>query len=203
MMWPWECSGFAVNWERKIDRYDRKGLEGLLSYMERAPVSVRRLTYCQDQGLVHYQGTRFHLRLARDHQLVPALDFLAHLVPHIALHYQVTVRSYGAASTTFRRKAGWIQDPPVKRPPPRAKPTSFVGPPGNGENDLLPSPSPTPPDSKRPRSLPARDETEDEFTRKRRRNWARLIARTWLDDPEICPRCGTTMEVLAAISSPA
>ena len=123
--------------------------------------------------------------------------------PFIPFILENLKKYYGAASTTFRKKAGWIQHPPVKRPPPRAKPTSFVGPPGNGENDLLPSPSPTPPDSKRPRSLPARDETEDEFTRKRRRNWARLIARTWLDDPEICPRCGTTMEVLAAISSPA
>ena len=202
-MRAWEHSGFAVNFERKIEACDRKGLEGLLSYMERAPVSLRRLTYRPENGTVHYQGTRFHPRLGRDHQLLPALDFLALLVPHIALRYQVTVRSYGAASTTFRRKAGWIQDPPVKRPPPRAKPTSFVGPAGNGENDLLPSPSPTPPDSKRPGSLPARDETEDEFTRQRRRNWARLIARTWLDDPEICSRCGARMEVLAAISSPA
>jgi hypothetical protein len=32
-MRAWDHSGFAVNWERKIDRYDRKGLEGLLSYM--------------------------------------------------------------------------------------------------------------------------------------------------------------------------
>jgi hypothetical protein len=46
-------------------------------------------------------------------------------------------------------------------------------------------------------------EQEDAFTRSRRRNWARLIARTWLEDPEICSRYGTRMEVLAAISSPA
>src|SRR6266545_7963880 len=61
-MRAWDHSGFAVNWERKIDRYDRKGLEGLLSYMERAPVSLRRLTYRQDQGLVHYQGINRPIR---------------------------------------------------------------------------------------------------------------------------------------------
>ena len=42
-MRAWEHSGFAVNSDRKIEAYDRKGLEGLLSYMERAPVSLRRL----------------------------------------------------------------------------------------------------------------------------------------------------------------
>jgi hypothetical protein len=182
LMRAWEHSGFAVNSDRKIEAYDRKGLEGLLGYMERAPVSRRRLTYRQEDGLVHYQGTRFHPRLGTDHQLLPALDFLALLVPHIALRYEVTVRSYGAASTTFRRKSGWIQDPPVKRPPPQAKPTSLVGPAENGENDLLPPPSPPPPDSKRTMSRPPGDEAEDAFARKRRRDWARLIARTWLED---------------------
>jgi hypothetical protein len=36
---------------------DRNELQGLLSYMERAPVSLRRLTYLGD-GRVHYQGTK-------------------------------------------------------------------------------------------------------------------------------------------------
>ena len=30
-MRAWEHSGFTVNFERKIEPYDRKGLEGLLS----------------------------------------------------------------------------------------------------------------------------------------------------------------------------
>ncbi len=150
--------------------------------------------------MVHYQGTRFHPRLGTDHQLLPALDFLALLVPHIALRYEILSRSYGAASTTFRKKAGWIRNPPVRRPPPQAKPSSLVGPEGAGENDPLPPPPPS--DSKPAVSRPPADEPEDPFTRERRRNWARLIARTWLHDPETCPRCGTRMEVLAAISSP-
>jgi hypothetical protein len=28
---------FSVGWDRKLDAQDRKGLEGLLSYMERPP----------------------------------------------------------------------------------------------------------------------------------------------------------------------
>ena len=41
-----EHSGFHVGWrERKIEAEDRAGLEGLLSYMERPAVSLRRLRY--------------------------------------------------------------------------------------------------------------------------------------------------------------
>jgi hypothetical protein len=47
------------DWRRKIEAEDRAGLEGLLSYMERPVVSLRRLQYGQD-GLVHYQGTKLH-----------------------------------------------------------------------------------------------------------------------------------------------
>jgi hypothetical protein len=34
----------------------------------------------------------------------------------------------------------------------------------------------------------------------RRRSWARLIRKVWLEDPELCQRCGERMKILAAIS---
>jgi hypothetical protein len=46
------------------------------------------------------------------------------------------------------------------------------------------------------------DDDESEFTRARKKNWARLIAKTWLENPELCPKCGKEMKVVAAISSP-
>ena len=46
-------------------------------------------------------------------------------------------------------------------------------------------------------------EREGEFLKVRRRSWARLIARTWLEDPSLCPTCGKEIKVLAAITSPA
>jgi hypothetical protein len=46
------------------------------------------------------------------------------------------------------------------------------------------------------------EEGESEFVRQRRKTWARLIARVWLQDPELCPRCGKRMRVIAAFSSP-
>ena len=47
------------------------------------------------------------------------------------------------------------------------------------------------------------EDSESEFVRVRKKNWARLIAKTWLENPELCPRCGKAMRVVAAISSPA
>ena len=32
------------------------------------------------------------------------------LVPHIALRYEVKIRTYGALSTTIRKRFGWIQE---------------------------------------------------------------------------------------------
>ena len=68
--------------------------------------------------MVHYQGTKFHSRLGIDHQLPTPIDFLALLIPHVLLRYEVTIRTYGALSTTFRKKLGWIENPPTNEPPP-------------------------------------------------------------------------------------
>ena len=103
----WVHSGFNIDSSRRLDAEDRKGLQSLLEYMERAPVSLERLEYRSDK-LVHYRGN-YHPGLGRDHQLLPAIDFLALLVPHVLLRYEVAIRSYGALSTTIRRRFGWIK----------------------------------------------------------------------------------------------
>ncbi len=41
----WVHSGFHVNSDRRVEAGDRRGLESLLEYMERAPVALERLTY--------------------------------------------------------------------------------------------------------------------------------------------------------------
>jgi len=43
---------------------------------------------------------------------------------------------------------------------------------------------------------------DSEFVALRRKNWARLIARTWLEDPSLCDGCGKPMRAISAISSP-
>jgi hypothetical protein len=170
MLRTWKHSGFQVLSERRVQAHDRKGLESLLQYMERSPVSLDRLSYLDD-GRVLYRGN-YHPSLGRDHQLVSALEFLALLVPHIVLKYEVTIRSYGAVSTTIRRRFGWIRKDEGGK-------------------------------TKAPGDVLVVDSEESQFVKVRRRNWARLIRKVWLDDPTLCPRCGKEMKVNAAISSPA
>jgi hypothetical protein len=195
-MRAWPHSGFQVSWQRRFEPDDRKAIEGLLSYMDRPPVSLRRLTYRPVEGLVHYQGTKLHPRLGVDHQLLPPLDFLALLVGHVLLRYQVTIRTCGALSTTFRKLAGWIEAPPVSQPPKAALLPLVSG------ASLRAAPQPAPPEVPPPLAPRPQDDDSD-ASRDRRYRWARLIARTWLEDPSLCSGCQKEMKVLAAITSPA
>ena len=43
---------------------------------------------------------------------------------------------------------------------------------------------------------------DSECVRLRRKNWARLIAKVWKVDPELCERCGEKMRVVSAIKHP-
>ena len=46
------------------------------------------------------------------------------------------------------------------------------------------------------------DDPEPEFIRARKRGWAHLIRKVWLDDPERCEKCPGTMQIVSALSSP-
>ena len=153
--------------ELRIAQGERQGLESLLQYMERAPVSLQRLT-CLDNGEVLYRGN-FHPGFGRDYQLVSGLEFLAMLVAHIALRYECRIHCYGAISTTIRRQLGWIKKDETPQAP---KDVVFV------------------------------EEEDSEFAKVRRKNWARLIAKVWLEDPSLCASCGKEMRVVSALTSP-
>ena len=64
LLLSWRHSGFRVNSSRRIPQGDRKALESLLQYFERAPVALTRLQYLDD-GRVLYPGN-FHPSLRRD-----------------------------------------------------------------------------------------------------------------------------------------
>jgi hypothetical protein len=196
----WDHSGFSVGWDRKLETEDRKGLEGLLTYIERPAVSLRRLRY-RDDGMVHYQGSRVHPRLGIDHQLLPPVEFLALLIPHVLLKYEVTLRLYGALSTTWRQRLGWIENPPVNEPPPAAIPAAAV----LKSIDLgPPSPEPRPPDASAPpgrAAAPVPASREDSRSiRERKRSWAWLIKKVYFDDPQLCRSCRQPMKIIAAIA---
>ncbi len=48
----------------------------------------------------------------------------------------------------------------------------------------------------------AASEEENELATQRRSRWARLIAKTYLVDPELCPACGERMRIIAGLTSP-
>lgn len=126
---------------------------------------------------------------------------MALLIPHVLLRYEVTLRTYGAISTTFRKKVGWIQNPPVKEPPPQSV-TPLESLRGTESAPALTALSPGDPKVHTTATVTAQEEEDDDFQRQRRRNWARLIRKVWLEDPEICRTCGKSMSIVAAISSP-
>ena len=116
-----------------------------------------------------------------------------HLTQVALLRYQITKRSYGALSTSFRKRCGWVDAPPVDKPPLAA----FLS---------IAAQPPVPPPATTATALSSQPKPHDDDTdasRERRYRWARLIARTWLEDPSLCPTCGKEMKILAAISSPA
>jgi hypothetical protein len=99
-----------------------------------------------------YRGN-FHPGLRTDHRLASGLEFVALLVPHVLLRFEVVIRSYGAASSTIRRELGWIKKAGEKKEAP---------------------------------AVAVLEAEESGFVRVRRRTWARLIRKVWLDDPELC-----------------
>ena len=130
----------------------------------------------------------------------PRLNSSPFSFPTSLLRYQITSRLYGTISTRNRKRLGWIENPPTQAPPPRWRQDQDLPPP-------LPPPRAGPSsDGHRPGVPGRRDlgtDDESEGAPERRRNWARLIQRVWLSDPELCPACGQRLEVVAAISSPA
>ncbi|MBI4601188.1 MAG: hypothetical protein HY721_04425 [Planctomycetes bacterium] len=127
------------------------------------------------------------------------VDFLALLVGHVLLRYEVTIRTYGALSTTFRKRVGWVEAPPVKEPPAEAYAPLPSAPPGPGLQARSAEPPTLPP----PRDPQGPSEEETAFRKKRRRDWAKLIAKVYYDDPCLCSSCGQPMKIVAAITSPA
>jgi hypothetical protein len=163
----WRHSGFNVNADRRVARGDRVELERLLQYMERPPVCLERLEYRSD-GMILYRG-KHNPSLGRDYQFCSPLEFLALLVPHVALRFECRIHSYGAISTTIRRQLGWVKKQ------------------GDGEGS---------------REVVVVEDEDSEFVKLRRKSWARLIAKVYLENPALCTSCGKEMKIISALTSP-
>ncbi len=53
-----------------------------------------------------------------------------------------------------------------------------------------------------PKDVVVVEEEDSEFVKLRRRNWARLISRVYLENPALCGSCGKEMKIISALTSP-
>ena len=53
-----------------------------------------------------------------------------------------------------------------------------------------------------PKDVVVAEEEDSKFVKLRRKNWARLIAKVWLENPALCRSCGQEMRIISALTSP-
>ena len=144
------------------------------------------------------------------------MEFLAHLVPHIQHRYECRLHTYGALSTSIRKRFGWVGRRPTiilagegrRVPGARSRRSRTAASDATRGSDAasdgahsptatnpgLSDPTPhratsavVPTHSTRDRNRDSHpDDEPDPFTQARKRRWAELIRHVWLDDPEIC-----------------
>lgn len=179
----WRHSGFRIYSERCVEAEARSELEELLQYILRPPISLRRLSYGDDR-MCTYRG-RYNPALRRDYQHLSAPEFLALLLGHLQPKHQCAIHYFGALSTTIRRAFGCFEKTALPEEPTTAEPSKAK----DARAELSEG--------------EATDSSTSTFLRPSGKTWARLIRKTWGEDPELCPRCGARMRLCSVISSPA
>jgi hypothetical protein len=105
-MGNWVHPGFSVFQGEAIAPDDHEARQRLAGYMVHPPISLERLRYRPDTGLVIYYGRqRGPCGLASPARIFPALDFLAALCMHLPDPGQQLIRYYGAWSNARRISA--------------------------------------------------------------------------------------------------
>ncbi len=178
-MRSWEYSGFSIDQSVLLQAGDQAGIERLVQYMVRCPVSLSRLVKVTDTGQVVYKAEKDGCQAfpdprrddlasgaKRNFQILDPLDFLAEFTQHIPPKGSHTVRYmgwYSSKSRGLRKKA-------------EAEATSTE----------LSSPSGT------STVTPVRSS----------KTWAMLIKRVYEIDPMVCSQCGGEMKIVSFLAQP-
>jgi hypothetical protein len=173
----WQHSGFSIESGTRI--LDQPTREALCQYLVRAPLSLQRIRWDEQQDTVTWSAppSGFFKGKVRRYS---SLDFIAQLTLHIPPQGKHLGRRYGLYSS--RGRGTWKDRSALRS---RA-PANWYG----RKAAVDPGSSDTPME----RELDAIC---------RRRAWARLLAKVHSIDVLACPRCGGRMSVIAVITDPA
>ncbi len=94
-------SGFSVHQEIRIAADDKQGLEGLIQYILRAPVSLEKMLV-RDNSKVIYHSSRLNPSLGRNFEVFDPLEWIAALTVHIPDKGEHMLRYYGYYSNKSR-----------------------------------------------------------------------------------------------------
>jgi hypothetical protein len=173
------CQSVRVTIESGTRILDQPTREALCQYLVRAPLSLRRIRWDEQQDTVTWSASPsgfFKGKVRR----YSSLDFIAQVTLHVPPRGKHLVRRYGLYSS--RGRGTWKSRVALRS---RA-PASWYG--RNATADPASSVTPM-------------DREVDALCR--RRAWARLLAKVHAIDVLACPRCGSRMSVIAVITDPA
>ena len=172
-MATWRHSGFSTHSKPAPSNPDDPAFFHMLRYMKRPAVAISRIALDPNLGKVVYTAD-FNPMLGTDRIEVDPLEFTAKVLIHVPDKNSRRVIGYGVYSN---RALG------ERRKKARGgEESACVGAKVSAYEPMTEA---------------------DEFAKKRRQSWARLIQKVWEISPMTCPRCGGEMRVVAVITDPA
>jgi len=169
-MVAWRHSGFSVHSKGSPADPQDPAFCHMLRSMKRPTVALSKMTFDSENGKVIYRAN-FNAMLGTDRIEVEPLEFIAKVLMHVPDRNNRRIMAYGVYSS---RALG------ERRKRARGKELAA------GIGATVSSYEPL---------------TEaDEFAKRRRPSWARLIQKIWEVSPRTCPRCGGEMRVVSLIT---
>jgi hypothetical protein len=175
-----KVGGFSLHAARTVEASDREGLERLCRYGLRSPLSLERLSHDPD-GQVRYRLRKPWID-GRTEIVLEPIAFLRRLAALIPAPYTNLVRYHGVFANRSRDRFR-IPLPPAVEPANAPLPDAGSLDPEGGE-EVAGADSATP------------------IVRPRRLGWAQLLRRVLNVDALICPKCATSMTVIAFLTDP-
>ena len=175
-----KVGGFSLHAARTVEASDREGLERLCRYGLRSPLSLERLSRDPD-GQVRYRLRKPWID-GRTEIVLEPIAFLRRLAALIPIPYANLVRYHGVFANRSRDR--------FRIPLPPSVESTELPPPNGGSVDS------------EDREEVAEVESARPTVRARRLGWAQLLHRVLRVDALTCPKCATSMTIIAFLTDP-